>query len=216
MTWFACGAAAITVVSSVAQGNAAASSASKVSVAENEAVIKSNLKNTIRTGYRVGLLNMQRGIAKREAVQQGFEITKQGESALGQVTANAAAAGTIGSSADAVVSDVKQKIGEAEAALQNKSEIDMSNYNTQLENITFEGNQAIQESRKSNIQSTGDIWGGALMAGASSLASNYAMGKFLGGTKTPSAGSTVPSTGSFLGSGLSSSTGIQTNFNWGA
>lgn len=221
MTWFACGAAAVAVVSSAASASASAKSASKMSVAENEAVIKSNVKNTIRTGYRVGLLNMQRGLQKREAVQAGFNITKGGQEALGQVTANAAAAGTIGASADAVVADVRMKMGDAQAALVNQNEIAAGNFNTQLENITFEGEQAIQESRKFDIQSGSDITKNALMAGAMSLASSYAGSKMGAGVgKAPGGGAGITPQSSSLssmggGTGITGG-GIQfKQYNWG-
>lgn len=173
MSWFMVGSAAVTVVSSAAAGGAAAGQANSQTVEGNEAIIKSNIANTIRTGYRVGLANMQRGLEKRAAVQHGFDITKAGAEALGQVNANAAAAGSVGASVTAVANDIKMKIGEAQAAAQYQDDVDRANFQTQIEGITFEGGQNVQEGIQSKAQSSGEIWGGALTAGAASFATSY-------------------------------------------
>jgi len=202
-----CGAAAMTVVSSVASGNSAAKGANSQSVEGNEAIIKANVANTIRTGYRIGLANMQRGLGKKQAVQQGFDITKAGAGALGEATANAAATGSVGASVDAVASDIKMKIGEAQAANQEQADIDLANFQTQIEGITFEGDNSIQESITSKAQSSGEIWGGALLAGASSFASSYFGSKMkLGVGASPTTPSLGPNTG--VGTGFNSA-------NWG-
>lgn len=207
MSWFAVGSAAVTVVTSATSASSAAGASAKQSIAQNEASIKANIRNTIRTGYRMGLANMQRGLQKRQAVQQGYEITAAGQSAMGAATANAAAAGSVGSSVDAVSTDISMKVGEALVANKEQNLIDAQNYNTQLQGIAFEGLDAVQSETKTDIPSTGDIWGGALLAGASSFASSYFGGKMkLGlGNTTPSVnplslssgGPTVASSGMF-------------------
>lgn len=206
MSWFMVGSAAVTVISSASQGNAAASSANSQSVEGNEAIIKANIANTIRTGYRVGLANMQRGLQKRQAVQHGFDISKAGSEALGQSNANAAASGSVGASISAVANDVKMKVGEAQAAQQNQNEIDAANFQTQIEGITFEGGEQVRESVSSNAQSSGDIWGGALMAGAASFAGSYMKAKMNLGVGAQSTVGSQINTG--VGSGFNSA-------NWG-
>lgn len=182
MTWFMVGAAAVTVVSSASAGSAQARQINSQTVEGNEAIIKSNIANTIRTGYRVGLANMQRGLQKRQAVQHGFDITKAGVEALGQASANTAASGSVGASVSAVATDIKMKVGEAKAAAQNQADIDTANFQTQIENITFEGEGNIQEGIESKAQSSGEIWGGALMAGATQFATSYMGAKMRLGT----------------------------------
>jgi len=213
MSWFMVGTAAVTMVSSMKQGEAAkaadevnqanasisASNATRNSAvqntSDNEAIIKANVASTIRTGYRVGLANIQRGLQKRQNVQQGYEITKGGGDALGKATANAAAAGSVGSSVDAVLGDIQMKIGEAQASLSNKDEVDAANFRTQIESIAYEGSSAIIQSKERGVDAYAlvsgpkvDIMGNALLAGASSFASSYASSKMkLGlGSSTPS------------------------------
>lgn len=202
MSWFMAGSAAVTTLSTGMAGSASAKQANKQSVRENQAIIKANVANTIRTGYRVGLANMQRGLQKKQAVQHGFDISKAGVEALGQVNANAAAAGSIGASVDAVANDVKMKVGEAQAEAQNQSEIDAENFKTQIAGIVTEGMDSLQGATKSNAQSASSIWGGALASGVSQFASSYLTSKMNLGVGAKPATSAGPNTG--VGSGFNS------------
>lgn len=220
MTWGYCAMAAIAVVgasasaeqgaanSDVASANAKLNAANqtlgaaKQTLADNTAIIKANVANTVRTGYRVGLANMQRGLQKRQNIQHGFDITKAGVDALGQSSANAAAAGSIGSSVDAVAQDIQMKVGEATASLANKAETDAANFNTQIESLVTEGNMALQSGREVGISATVNtsaggvsVGGAALLAGVSSFASNYYSNKMsLGvGSSAPTTTPTNPS-----------------------
>lgn len=166
---------------SIASSNATTRAAKQVTL-QNDATVKANVANTVRTGYRVGLLNMQRGLQKKQNAQQGFGITKAGGEALGQVTATAAAAGTIGPSVDAVANDIRMKVGDAQAQRENQNEIDNTNFNTNLEAITTEGEASLKSATLldvtadnliTDIPSTADVWGNALLSGASSLARSY-------------------------------------------
>lgn len=186
MTW--------AIASSVLSGLGAANSAKKQNkmlarqnIAENEAIIKANVANTIRTGYRVGLLNIQRGLTRRQMQQKGFDITAATQSALGATNANAAASGTIGASVDAVVNDIRMKQGEAQAQLQNDFEIEEMNFNTQLTELVHQGLDAVQAPSKLKLASNKDIMGNALLAGLTTFGSMYAQSKFdLGlGNKAP-------------------------------
>lgn len=202
MSWFMAGSAAVTTLSSGMAGSASAKQANKQSVRENQAIIKANVANTIRTGYRVGLANMQRGLQKKQAVQHGFNISKAGVEALGQVNANAAAAGSIGASVDAVANDVKMKVGEAQAAAQDQNEIDAENFKTQIAGIVTEGLDTVQGATKSNAQSASSIWGGALASGVSQFTSSYLTSKMNLGVGAKPATSAGPNTG--VGSGFNS------------
>lgn len=202
MSWFMAGSAAVTTLSTGMAGSASAKQANKQSVRENQAIIKANVANTIRTGYRVGLANMQRGLQKKQAVQHGFDISKAGVEALGQVNANAAAAGSIGASVDAVANDVKMKVGEAQAEAQNQSEIDAENFKTQIAGIVTEGMDSLQGATKSNAQSASSIWGGALASGVSQFTSSYLTSKMNLGVGAKPATSAGPNTG--VGSGFNS------------
>lgn len=203
MSWFMVGSAAVSVVSSAAAGNEQAGQINAQTVEGNEAIIKANIANTIRTGYRVGLANMQRGLQKRQAIQQGFDISKAGIDALAQVTANAAASGSVGASVDAVAQDVKMKVGEAQAAAQEQADIDLANFKTQIEGITFEGGQNIQEGIESKAQSSSDIWSGALFAGVTSFAGSYMKSKMQLGLGDSTQPTNIPmNTG--VGSGFNS------------
>lgn len=193
MSMWAIGASVVTtVVASAASASQAKSTAAKGSIAANEAVVEANVSNTIRTGYRMGLANVQHGLQKRDMVQQGYDISKGGSTALGSVDANAAASGSVGASIDAIHQDVLMKVGEARASLENEAEIDAGNFNMKLQDIAFGGEQAVQKARKVDLQSEGSIWGNALAAGAVKFTSSYA-NQYM----NLSPGSSQPSTGGY-------------------
>lgn len=207
MSWWAVGAAAVSAVSSASAASKSNKAAAKESIAPNEAIIKANVANTIRTGYRAGILNMQKGLTRRLEAQKGFENTAKAALASGAVSANQAASGTIGASVDAVSNDIDMKLGEAQAADREEHEINVENFNIQLQELVNQGQASIQSPSKVKLQSSGDIMGNALLAGATTFGSMYAKSKFdlgLGESagRSLSAGGSVPMGG--LGSGFSS------------
>lgn len=163
MTWGFVAVGAATAVSTMMQGasasNASAAAgykevtaASRASIqqnmqiqANNESTLESNLKNTIRTGYQAGLLNVQRAQVNREALQKGFDISQTATNALGAATANQAAAGAIGASARAVLMDVRQRAGEAQAETLESWKVDQFNLNTQLAEIIYQGTSNLKK-----------------------------------------------------------------------
>lgn len=112
--------------------------------ADNKAIAEANLTNQIRTGYRVGLLNVQMGQAKKRIMQEGLDLSKMREQALGAATANAAAAGTIGPSVDAVINDIEQRTQQASAAMSADAEQTADNFGTQLTEMLWAGEDALR------------------------------------------------------------------------
>lgn len=112
--------------------------------ADNKAIAEANLTNQIRTGYRVGLMNVQMGQAKKRIMQEGLDLSKMREQALGAATANAAAAGTIGPSVDAVIGDIEQRTQQASAALSADAEQTADNFGTQLTEMLWAGEDALR------------------------------------------------------------------------
>lgn len=208
--WWAIAASAASALSSANAASKQNKALARENIAQNEAIIKANVANTIRTGYRAGLLNMQRGLSRRMAQQKGFEQTKEAGAALGVVTANQAASGTIGASADAVAQDVRMKLGEAQAAQQDENELMELNFDTQLHELVQQGQDAVQSPAKLKLQSSGDIRGNALLAGLTTFGSMYASSKFNLGLGN-SGSKFYTGHGS---SGTSSIPSSSTGFNW--
>lgn len=173
MSMWAVGAAAVAVAGSLYSSNQAGKSAAKqgsaASKAENEAVIRSNTQSTIRNSYKAGMMNLQLGLQKKQAVQQGFDQTVQGQAMLGAATVNQAASGTVGASTDAVLNDIDMKLGEAKAQGRENYEADLTNFNNELEALSVSAEGEVQHARKYEYMgpSSGAMWTGALLAGAS-------------------------------------------------
>lgn len=198
MSWVAVGVAAVGVATSVYSGSQAAKSsarqASAISNAENEAIAKQNMSQMVRNSYRTGILNMQLGLQKKQAVQQGFNISAERIQALGAVESNAEAAGAIGASADAIVSDMEMKYGQAQVQNEENYASMLDNYNNELEAMRMNALNQVVEARKYeyNGPSSGQIVGSALIQGALNFAGNYAMRSMSLGVG-PKAGANVSS-----------------------
>jgi hypothetical protein len=138
-------------------------------VGANKAVAEANLQNTIRTGFKVGLLNVQRAQAKKNALQQGINLSRSVLQVTGAATANAAAAGTIGSSVDAVITDINMREGEALAQMDTDYQIQSDNFDTQLHDLLISGMDQLQSADNTSVRKTtkpNDIGFGEVLAGA--------------------------------------------------
>lgn len=163
-----------------AAAGAAARQGAAQTIAENEAVVRSNMQSTVRNSYKVGMMNLQMGLRKKQSIQQGHDITVQSQAVLGAATANQAATLSVGASTDAIVQDINMREGEARAQLLENYEADKTNFNNELEALTMSAEGEVQrarhfeyESPTYNGPSAGQMWGSALMAGASSFMGSY-------------------------------------------
>lgn len=224
MTWGFVAVAAVTVAGSVASGQAANKAANQNQIAgnmnevaqwgqnasENEAISAANLQNQIRTGYKVGLLNVQQAQAKKKAMQDGFDLSKQVNVVLGAATANAAAAGSVGSSVDAIISDINSKVGDAHAQMDANWVQTTENFNTQLSDLLQQGQDVLKSPNKASVRKTPEAqtssFGEQLFGAGVQIASSYAMSKMsLGlGTSSPTSGGQLtlaPNSGGLAQSG---------------
>ena len=110
----------------------------------NKQIAETNLQNTIRTGYRVGILNVQRGAAKAEAVKMGYDVSAKSQQVLGSNAANAAASGGVGNSIDAVATDINKKVDEAQLDVQDHYDDTNFNFDLQLNDMIQRGQDALQ------------------------------------------------------------------------
>lgn len=135
----------------------------------NNQIAEMNLQNTIRTGYRVGILNVQRGAAKAEAVKLGYDVTAKAQRILSTDAANAAASGGVGSSIDAVANDATKKSSEALLDVQDQYDDTNFNFDMQLNDMIQNGKDSLQTPYKIP---KGPKYGNALGAALGSLASS--------------------------------------------
>lgn len=205
MSWalVAVGTAAVgTAVQSASASNSAVAAGARQSIQQNKQIeannlasVEANLKNTVRTGYRIGLLNTQQAQLNREAIQKGFDISAAQTSALGQVDANQAAVGAIGASAQAVLQDIRKQAGEAQAQNLENWQIQKFNFNTQLADMVFQGTSALQGSQEATVfdaPSTGETIKTALVSGAIAGMTTYASAKIKLGSAGGGGAGTAP------------------------
>lgn len=189
MSWMLVGAAAVSVVGSAYGASEAKKKAKKQVSKENSERATANLANAVRGTYRAGLLNLQEGQYKKSAIQQGFDMSVAGADALGKVSANAAASGTVGASVDAVLNDVEQRVGEALAQQVDVAEVVQFNFDVQREEIQSEVERGQYQMVTADLQSDKDIYKNALISGALTAGSMYTSSQMsLGPGKSPSSG----------------------------
>lgn len=159
MPFFIAGAIAVSAISAgsaAASNNKAASKqyiqSLKVNEATNKAIGEANLQNTIRTGYRAGILNVQRGQSRQQAVKAGWDVSVKGAQALGQSQANAAASGTTGASVDAVTDDIRRKVDEAQGEVDQAWESTQLNFDNALNDMIQQGIDSLQTAQRPDTQ----------------------------------------------------------------
>lgn len=210
MSWMAVGMMAVSTVSSLIGGSKAAGAQNvqnlnqqrqsdlnavsqyDANYADNAAIADANLENVIRTGYKVGLLNIQRAQAKKQAMQQGIDLSRKGLQLTATATANAAASGGIGSSVQAVVLDIAQRQDEAGAQMGADYAQQEANFDVQLHDILLGGedsmnstkNISVQATQKASLISGSEIVTNALIGGATKGAQSYLSGQMNLGTTT--------------------------------
>ena len=142
----------------------------KTQIAQNKAIREANTKNMIRTGYEVGMLNVQKG-QKLMELQQRRAMVREAELAdLSSAQNNAAASGTVGASVDAVLSDVRMQYDKARADISAENEVDALNFNTALHSTIQGGIDALKQSVRPTGMSDMAMLGRAGVAGASQYA----------------------------------------------
>lgn len=160
--------------------------------ADNKAIAEANLTNTIRTGFRVGILNVQRAQAKKKAIQDGFDVSVTRQQALGAANANAAAAGTIGSSVDAVANDIEQRVGQATNNIATNFEQTEVNFDTQLQDMLWSAQDALRSPEKIDMitptMPSGFSWGEAIAGAAIDVGADYASAAMKLGLGKPAGG----------------------------
>lgn len=188
MSWFLVGATALSVVGSAVGQQSAKKKLKRQASEENARRADANLKNTVRAGYRTGLLNLQEGLYAKNATQQGYDTTAAKSNALGQVEANAAATGTVGASVDAVSQDIDARIGQMFAQREDELDLQAHNFDLQRTEIQYDLDRALMGEITADVPSGREIWTNAALAGAGTYLSSRASSSMRLGAGTKSEG----------------------------
>lgn len=100
--------------------------------AQNQAIAEANGKNFRRSLLRTGMLNVQRAQQKQQLEQKKADASTGELQALGSSSVNAAASGTVGSSVDAVQSDIQMQFDTVRAQISQENELAAQDFNTSL------------------------------------------------------------------------------------
>lgn len=164
MVWPLIAMAAVSAISSGQQQGAQ----QKAATAQNKAIREANRENTIKTGFQVGLLNVQRGQRLMQRTQRMAEVGQGELIEAGAAGNNAAAAGTVGASVDAVQQDIELKFDRMRDSLELENEIEAFNYNTALHDVLQGGQDKLVDYVRPGGQSGYAILGQAAISTAGS------------------------------------------------
>lgn len=136
----------------------------KAQTAQNKAIREANTENFNRTGFQVGLLNVQKGERIRQLSQRKADLGQAELAELSTTANNAAASGTIGASVDAVQTDVQLQFDRALGQIELENEIEAQNYNTALYELFQGGRDKLVEGVKPSGASDAAIVGKAAIS----------------------------------------------------
>ncbi len=111
--------------------------------ANNKSIAATNLQNSIRTGFKAGMLNVQRAQSRKLAAAAGTQVGTDKLKALSTDGANAAAVGSIGASVDAVAADTEMKAARANESIVEDARVTDANYDNELTGVLQAGDDAI-------------------------------------------------------------------------
>lgn len=95
---------------------------------QNESLLKADNQNFVNTQYQSGLMGLQDALSRKVAARN-MSITKRGGAVeLAQNVANAAAAGTIGSSVQAVSQDVQRNVDKGLNDIEQQRELERNQH----------------------------------------------------------------------------------------
>lgn len=232
MAWVAVGTAVVGAATSIYSGNQAAKGAGRASAlqgrlaaeqsaADNRAIEKQNLDQIVRNSYRTGMMNMQLGLQKKQAVQQGFDASVQFQNIKGQAVSNVEASGAIGASADAVLNDLDMQYNNSKVVQQENFVSLLENYNSELDVMRMNALENVASARKFNRieddsqPSRGQIVGTALANAAVSAVGAYAARNMSLGLGPAPASNVQSTTGTMAGFRQDPFGPTQSRFNFG-
>lgn len=102
---------------------------------QNEAIAKADIQTLINTHMQAALLGVNLSAQKRVAAQNRVAVKRNRTAELGAAMVDAAAAGTIGASVDAVASDIRRQSAVANAAIEDQADVDSFNYQVSVEQL---------------------------------------------------------------------------------
>lgn len=143
--------------------------------AVNKTIAESNLLNTIRTGYRTGILNVQRGQSKVAAVRAGYDLGAKALTVLGKAQADAASSGSIGASVDAVKQNIQMKLDEAQGEVNAAWETQQQNFDQSLYETVQSGIDSLRYAEQADYRAPElEDTGMAFLMGAAKSAVGFA------------------------------------------
>lgn len=102
---------------------------------QNEAIAKADIQSLINTNMNAALLGINLSAQKRAAASNRVAVKRNKAAAIGEAMTDAAAAGTIGASVNAVASDIARQSANANAAIADQADAEQYNFEVSIEQL---------------------------------------------------------------------------------
>lgn len=173
---------------------------------QNESLMRSDLNNFVNTQYQAGLMSLQDALSRKTAARNLNVTRRSGAVALSEEVNNAAAAGTIGASVNAVVQNIQRNTDQGITDVLNQRELERNNHQVGLYSLYtgYSQNQAKIDDSLPDVPENPRIYSGhipsnsfgshllgsAVNVGLNHVLDNFSLGlgKKQGNTTTTSGG----------------------------
>lgn len=178
------GSAILSGISSIFGGNSQKKQAYQQMAAQAQSEAKQvtaeRLGTTIQNAYSAAYSQMQLGLQKRQTAQEWGAVTAAQMAARGDASVGIASTGTMGASAQAVLSDIDMKANQALAQVYANydSAAQAYNYDLEMMRISTQTGQPVAADYKYTGPSSSSILMGGLMQAGTSFVSGYANSMF--------------------------------------
>lgn len=151
---------------------------------QNDAIAKADIQSLINTNMQAALLGINLSAQKRAQAANRVAVKRNKAASVGAAMTDAAAAGTIGASVQAVTNDIARQSANANAALADQGDADNFNYQVSVEQLYRGYEQGVPMLDQSMPQSLPPLVmgriapksqgiGSALMGSALNVGANY-------------------------------------------
>lgn len=157
---------------------------------QNKRIDEANLKNALETVEEISSLSVQNLFIRDQAARLRSQVSRSAMLGAAGYEANAAAAGVVGGSVDAVMNDIERELQQARAEQAISQEMQQYNLNQSLRSLMSASKANVQ--RRIPVPSRTETFHWASIAAWSDVGQNYAQNYFnFGGGGGQGGGSSV-------------------------
>ena len=158
---------------------------------QNKVIDEANLKNALETAQEISSIGIQGLFLRDQSAMLRNQASRDALLGASSAEANAAAAGVVGGSTDAVINDINRELQQSKAGADAAQEIQVYNLNQSLRSLMSRSQANVQ--RRIPVPSRTELFHWASIAAWSDAGGNYAQNlyQFGGGNQQQSVSGSI-------------------------